>query len=135
MKYLFYLGILLIPFLGFSQNTRVIPDDSLNINLIDVGKYYKGKKKIDIYISQDTSLKCKIKPSYIGKNDEFFNKMRVRLNNRYYYIGYHNFLALINRERIPNIGELLRTKKVLIGYRSGELNLIYKTYLISEDIN
>jgi len=118
MKHLFRVLLMIIPIVGYSQN--IIPDDSTNVALVDVARYYDTKMMVRVG-NTDCPVISLEKDS---DQNKFFREMVIEVSNgNHLKIGYYNYLAVINRCNIANIYELLKSEKLRIIQDKNELKL------------
>ncbi len=135
MKHVFYVLLMIVPMLGSSQN--IVPDDSTNVNLAQVGAWYGVNDKVLVYqyesVKQDNGLhqkelvtyKCKVK-KVVTIPGGYFKSMIVKVNGEKYTIGYHSYLAAINRFKIKDVFDDLEDKKLNLLFKDNKLSLMYK---------
>jgi hypothetical protein len=120
---------MVMPIVGMSQN--IIPDDSTNTNLIYVSDFFFKKKTVTVFEynrfqKEYVEYKGKIKNLKYLKGG-YFNMMVIKLpNKKQYAVGYHNFLAVINRCKIRDIQHSLESGGIFIVYQNNQLSLACK---------
>lgn len=135
MKHIFYLLLMVMLSLSaMSQN--IIPDDSTNINLAYVSAWYGMNDKVLVYqyepVKQDSDIyqneliayKCRIK-KVVTIRGGYLKLIVIKVNGENYTIGYHSYLAAINRFKIKDIFDDLENGKLNLIFMNNKLSLMY----------